>query len=192
MIGIHRPRSKAGMIVHPRPLVGFTGVGNSISVQYKPDGIKCRVSTGSYLFVLAGTATFGPALEFLLYFRPEKLQPNTPGVILGAIWFLTILSSAAFVRYALGCPRFRAYYGRGDLEYFAWSWSRPSLVLRRGEVRKMEVEERSFLSEGIRVPNFCITVTTHKDRQYTLCISTDERLIRSLHSELEKLLVGRI
>jgi hypothetical protein len=133
---------------------------------------------------LAGTATFGPSLAFLLYFRPEKLEPHTPGVVLGAVWLLTILSSVAFVRYALGCPRFTASFSTGDIRYFAWG-SAPSLILRRGEIRALEVEERFFLHEGSRVPNYCLIAMSNTDQQYAVCVSTDEQLIRGLKSELE-------
>jgi hypothetical protein len=183
-------QSKSGAIRRSRPLVGFMGIGNSISVQRRPDVIHCRVSTGTYVFLLAGTATFGPALGFLLYFRPERLEPHIPGLILGAVWLLSILSSVAFVRYALGCPRFTASFITGDIRYFAWWGSAPSLILRRGEIRTLEVEERFFLNEGSRVPNYCLIAISSTDQRYAVCVSTDEQLIRGLKSELEKLVLG--
>ena len=167
------------------------GIQNSIAVQRRPDGIHCRISTGTYTFVLAATATFGPALGSLLYFRPEKLEPHTPSVILAAAWLLSILSSAIFVRYALGCPRFKATYATGDFLYFAWWGPVPSLVLRRGGIRSLEVEERFFLNQGNRVPNYCITAITNADQRYALCVSIDEQLIRGLKSELDKFVAGR-
>ena len=160
MSGMGHPQSKTGAATRSRPLVGFPGLQNSLKVERRPDGIHCRVSTGAYIFVLAGTAVFGPAVLYLLYFMPEKLEPHTPRLILGAVWFLSLLSSAVFVRYALGCPRFKAIYGTGEILYFAWWGSTPSLVLRRGEIRNMAVEEWPFLNEGTRVPNYYITVTT--------------------------------
>jgi hypothetical protein len=174
-----------------RPLVGFIGIQNSITVQRRADGIHCRISSSAYVFLLAGTATFGPALSFLLYFRPEKLELHTPGIVLGAVWFLSILSSAIFVRYALGCPRFKATYDTGDILYFAWWGSAPSIVLRRREVRSLEVEKRFFLNEGNRVPNYVITAITNADQRYAICVSNDEQLVRGLKNELEKLGAGQ-
>jgi hypothetical protein len=173
-----------------KPLVGFSGIRNSIAVERRPDGVKCRVSTRSYLFVLAGTGLFGPVLGSIFYLRP--LEQHTPSYILGAVWLLIFLSSFVFIRYLLGCPRFTADYGTGEILYFKWWGSKPSLVLRREEIRNVEVEERSFLDEGTRVPNFCLTVTTSQDKQYALCVSTDQQLIGSLRSDLENARFGRI
>jgi hypothetical protein len=97
-----------------------------------------------------------------------------------------------FVRYALGCPRFTASYGTGEIQYFAWRGSRPSLILRREEIRSVEVEERFFLDDGIKTPNFCLMVTTYQGKRYALCVSTDQQMISALKSDLEKVVVGRI
>jgi hypothetical protein len=187
-----RVRQKAGMVKQPKPLVGFTGINNSISVARRPDGIRCRVSTSSYLFVLAGTALFGPVLGSVLFFWPEKLEPHTPSLILGAVWFLSFLSLVVFTRYALGCPRFIVNYGTGEIRYFAWWGPRPSLVLHREEIKSIEVEERFFLDEGNKTPNFCVTVTTQQDKRYALCVSTDQQMISALKSDLENARFGRI
>lgn len=185
-------QSKTGAATRSRPLVGFPGLQNSLKVERRPDGIHCRVSTRTYVFVLAGTAIFGPAVIYLLYFMPDKLEPHTPRLILGAVWFLSLLSSGVFVRYALGCPRFNAMYGAGEILYFAWWGPKPSLVLRRGEIRNMAVEERTFLNEGTRVPNYYITVTTDGDKCYALCVSTDQQMILALKGDLENAVVGRM
>jgi hypothetical protein len=187
-----RVRQKAGTVKQPKPLVGFTGMNNSISVARQPDGIECRVSTSSYLFVLAGTALFGPVLGSVLFFWPEKLEPHTPSFILGAVWFLILLALVAFIRYALGCPRFSANYGTGEIRYFAWWGPKPSLILRREEIKSIEVEERFFLDEGNKTPNYCVTVTTQQDKRYALCISTDQQMISALKSDLENARFGRI
>jgi hypothetical protein len=192
MSGMGHPQSKTGAAVRSRPLVGFPGLQNSLKVEHRSDGIYCRVSTGAYIFVLAGTAIFGPAVLYLLYFMPEKLEPHTPRLILGAVWFLSVLSSAVFVRYALGCPRFKAIYSTGEILYFAWWGSTPSLVLRRGEVQTIAVEERPFLNEGTRVPNYYITVLTYGDKRYALCVSTDQQMVLALKSDLENAVVGRV
>jgi hypothetical protein len=172
--------------------VGFPGLQNSLKVERLPEGTRCRVSTGTYVFVLAGTAIFGPAVIYLLYFTPEKLEPHTPRLILGAVWFLSLLSSAVFVRYALGCPRFKAVYSTGEIVYYAWWGSRASLVLRRSEVRDIAVEERPFLDEGTRVPNYYLIVTTYEDKRYALCVSIDRQMILALKSDLENAVVGRV
>jgi len=177
-------------IKKPKPLVGFSGIKNSIAVERRPDGIACRVSTRSYLFVVAGTCLFGPVLVGLFYLRP--LDQHTPSFVLGAVWLLSFLSSLVFIRYLLGCPRFTVDYGTGEILYYAWWISRPSLVLRREEIRSVEVEERSFLDEGARIPNFCLTVTTSQDKQYALCVSTDQQLIGALRSDLANARFGRI
>jgi hypothetical protein len=185
-----RARQKAGTVQQPKPLVGFTGINNSISVARRPEGIECRVSTRSYLFVLAGTALFGPVLETIFFFRP--LERHTPSLILGAVWFLSLLSSVAFIRYALGCPRFSANYGTGEIRYFAWWGPGPSLILRREEIKSIEVEQRFFLDEGNKTPNYCVTVTTQQGKRYALCVSTDQQLISALKSDLENARFGRI
>jgi hypothetical protein len=185
--GLSRKKSWA---IRPRPLVGFSGTNNRLVVHRRPEGIYCRVSTASYVFVTATTAIFGPGVGSLFYFRPDKLEPHTPGFILGAVWVLIILSSAAFLRYALGCPRFTAMYGTGEIQYFAWWGSWSSLILCRGEVRGMEVEEQIFLDEGSRVANYYIVVTTHEERRYALCVSSDKQMIEALKTDLEHVMVG--
>jgi hypothetical protein len=186
------PQSGMDVSKQPKSLVGFAGIRNSIEVRHNQDGIVCRISTGSYIFVLVGTGIFGPGLGYLFYFHPEKLQPHTPGVILAVVWFLIILSSLIFLRYALGRPRFEAASSTGEIRYFAWRTSSPSLVLRWSDIKSMEVEERIFLNEGTRVPNYCVTVATHQDRRYALCISTNKQLISSLKNDLENARIGRV
>lgn len=188
MAGMNRVGQKT--VKRPKPLVGFSGIKNSIAVTRRPDGIACRVSTRTYLFVLAGTGLFGPLLGCLFYLRP--LEQQTPRFVFGAVWFLVFLSSLVFIRYLLGCPRFTVDYGTGEILYYAWWGSKPSLVLRREEVRSVEVEERPFLDEGARIPNFCLTVTTSQDKQYALCVSTDQKLIGALRSDLANARFGRI
>jgi hypothetical protein len=178
------------MVKKPKPLVGFSGIKNSIVVERRPDGIECRVSTRTYLFVLAGTGLFGPLLGCLFYLRP--LEQHTPRFVFGAVWFLILLSSLVFIRYLLGCPRFTVDYGTGEILYYKWWSSKPSLVLRREEIRSVEVEERPFLDEGVRIPNFFLTVTTFQDKQYVLCVSTDQQLIGALKSDLANARFGRI
>ena len=190
MRSMSESREKTGTVKRPRPLVGFTGVYNSISVTRRPDGIDCRVSCRSYAFLLAGTALFGPVLEIMLYFRP--IVAHTPGFIVGAVWLLSLVSAVIFIRYSLGCPRFTANYGTGEILYYAWWGSRPSFVLRREEIQSIQVEERPFLDEGARIPNFCLTVTTSQDKQYALCVSTGQQLIGTLRSDLANARFGRI
>lgn len=136
------------------------------------------------------SAAFGPVLGSFFYLRSDKLDQHTPAFILGAAWFLILLSSALFVRYALGCPRFSAIYGTGEIRYFAWWGSRPSIIFRRGEVRSLSMEEQMFLNEGTRIVNYTIVVTTHEGEQFALCVSTDEQLISGLKGDLENVLVG--
>lgn len=108
-----------------------------------------------------------------------------PGLIFWAIWFLVLLSSVGFVRYALGCPRFKADYSTGQIFYFPWWWSRPSLVLRLAQIQNMEIEERFFREEGIGAPNYYLIVTTNDGNRYALCVSTQKQIIMNLKKELE-------
>jgi hypothetical protein len=104
---------------------------------------------------------------------------------------MSLLSSAFFVRYLRGRPRFEVSYSTRDLCYFKMWGSQPALIVRRDQVQRLEIEEQVFLDEGTRVANFYISLITHEGDQHALCVSTDEHLIRSLHDELEKLLGGR-
>jgi hypothetical protein len=185
-------REGNGVTTRPKPLVGFPGTRNTLSIDRRPEGLECRVSARSYLFVLAGTALFGPVLAVVLYFRFSAAEPHTPRVIVAAIWLLVLLACAGFLRYALGRPRFVVDYGTGEIRYFAWRKPAPSLVLRRDEIRGMEIEERSFLDEETRVPNYYLTVTASEGRRYALCVSTDRQSIAALKTDLENAGIGRI
>lgn len=185
-------REKSGVTVRPKPLVGFPGIKNTLAIERRPDGLECRVSARSYLFVLAGTALFGPVLGVVLYFRFAEADPHAPRFIMAAIWLLVLLACAGFVRYALGRPRFVVDYGAGEIGYFAWRKPAPSLVLRREEIRGIEIEERAFLNEDTRVPNYYLTVTTREGKRYALCVSTDRQIIAALKTDLENAGIGRI
>lgn len=176
--------AKSGSPKQPRPLVGSAGAGNSITVERRPGGIDCRFSIRTYLFILVATFLFGPALEALLLLRPDKISPHTPRLIMGAVWFLSLLALASFLRYAFGRPRFSVDFGTGEIKYFAWWGSRPSLTLQRGEIQGMEVEERVFLDEGKKVPNYCLTVTMSEGKRHALCVSTDRELVETLKNDL--------
>jgi hypothetical protein len=185
-------RQTSGVATRPKSLVGFPGTRNTLSIERRPDGLECRVSARSYLFVLAGTALFGPVLAIVLYFRFSAAETHTPRVIMAAIWLLVLLACAGFVRYALGQPRFVADYATREIRYFAWRKSAPSLVLRSDEISGLEIEERSFLDEETRVPNYYLTVTASEGKRYALCVSTDRQIIAALKTDLENAGIGRI
>src|SRR3954453_10316631 len=154
MIGSGGAPAKSGSLKQPSALVGAAGTVNSITVERRPGGIDCRFSIRTYFFILICTFLFGPALEALLLFRPDKISPHTPRIILGATWLLSLVAMVSFVRYALGRPRFMADFGTGEIKYFAWWGSRPSVTLQRGDIQSVELEERVFLDEGAKLPNY--------------------------------------
>jgi hypothetical protein len=177
-----------------RPLVGFSGDRNFISWQHDADRLVCRLSKRTYVRILLLTATFGPVFAAVLYFRPKQLNPapDVPAVIFVPVVGLALISAAILLRYSLGSPRIEAFYSTGDLQYFKYRGSRPVLIVHRNDVQNIEVESRIFLDEGTRVQNYCIRLTTREGREYALCVSSDEQLIRSLHRELENLLRGQL
>jgi hypothetical protein len=175
-----------------KPLVGYPGINNSLVIQRRGDGIECRIATVSYLFVLAGTGVFGPLLGLLLYLCRDQLDQHTPRFITWAVWLLVVLAAAGFVRYALGRPKFEVDYGSGEIRYYAWRSPSPSLVLRRKEIRDMEIREWSFVDEGSSVANYYLTVTTGEDKRYALCVSTDKKIVEALKTDLENAGIGRM
>ena len=187
-----REREKTSAVRLPKPLVGYPGTRNSLVVVRRSGGIECRVTSASYLFVLFGTALFGPFLGLLLYFQRGQVDQHAPRIIMGAVWLLIGLATAGFVRYALGRPKFDVDYGTGEIRYYAWRSPSPSLVLRREEIRGMEIAEWPFVNEGTRVANYYLVVTAAEGKRYALCVSTELEIIAALKTDLENAGIGRI